>query len=99
MAHDYSIQFPGGITLVVHLQNPHPVDMTVKFSDGGGVHFTYPADHDNKGKVEFIEPVICEPGSGFDHRVRPGSLGTSNATGSPASDVAIQYNDPEGSHM
>jgi len=100
MAHDYPIQFPGGITVVVHLQNPHPVDLSVNFADGGGVHFTYLPDHGNKGRADLIGTAKKEIGSGgFDFRVRPGSSGPTSSAGSPASDIAIQFNDPGGSHM
>jgi hypothetical protein len=33
----FYIQFPGNIMLEVHLQNPHPVNLTVRFSDNSGV--------------------------------------------------------------
>lgn len=57
-------------------------------------------DHGNKGTADFIGTPKKETGSGgFDIRVRPGSLGPSGAAGSPAMDVAIQYNDPGGSRM
>ena len=95
----YHIKFPGDITLEVLLQNPHPLDLSVKFSDGTGVHFTYDPDHGNKGKADLIGTKPEKISGTFDTRVRPGSLGTAGATGSPRTDVAIQYNDPGGSRM
>lgn len=38
----FHIKFPGNIILEVHLQNPHPVNLTVRFADGAsGVNFSY----------------------------------------------------------
>lgn len=101
----FHIQFPGNIMLEVHLQNPHPVNLTVKFSDDSGVNFSYSPDSPgtHKGKAEYFGSAnpktgtfaSAKPGvstSSFDRKLPPAST--------PAgSDVFILYNDPGGSRM
>jgi hypothetical protein len=89
----YHIKFPGNITLEVHLQKPHPVNLTVRFPDQvSGVTFSYSPE--GAGVASHFGSVVHEHGtSDPENRVRPAtapSLGT---------DVAIQYNDPGGSRM
>lgn len=100
----YHVRFPGGITLEVRLQDPHPVDLTVKFSDGSGVHFTYAPDKGNHGNADTFGGAAREPASGIVPgtlvRVRPAkSTGSGMLAGPATTDVAIQYYEPQGSRM
>ena len=101
----YDIRFPGDITLRVLLQHPHPLDLTVIFADGSGVHFTYGPDHDNKGKADVTggadHQVLSHVDPDTDYvRVRPASQrGISSSALSPATDIGIQYYEPGGSRM
>jgi len=95
----YHITFPGNLTLEVHLQKPHPVNLRVVFPDKvSGVDFSYsPA---GVGAATPFGPVDHEHGtSDPENRVRPKTTPAASAGGSPGIDLAIQYNDPGGSRM
>jgi hypothetical protein len=108
----FYIQFPGNIMLEVHLQNPHPVNLTVRFSDNSGVIFSYSPDSPgtHKGKAEMLGSTKPESGpfasaktkggtSGFDTRLRPATAPAAGAIAGSGGDVFILYNDPGGSRM
>jgi len=94
----YHIQFPGNIMLEVHLQNPYPVNLTVRFSDNSGVNFSYSGA--NHGTVETFGSAVPESGtSAFDTRLRPATAPAAGAMAAAGVDVSILYNDPGGSRM
>jgi hypothetical protein len=96
MARTFHIKFPGDIILGVQLQDPHPVNLTVTFPNGGGgVKFSY--SHEHGGKEELFGSAVREDGSKYQNRVRPAPARAARAVGSAANDVAIEYNDPGGS--
>lgn len=95
----YHITFPGNITLEVHLQKPHPVNLKVVFPDKvSGVDFSYsPEGVGAATPFGFFdhEKNTSEP----ENRVRPKTTPAASAGRSPGMDLAIQYNDPGGSRM
>jgi|SRR5882672_5956396 len=108
----FYIQFPGNIMLEVHLQNPHPINLTIRFSDDSGVKFSYSPDAPgtHKGKAEYFGSANPKPGtfasakpgggtSSFDSKLPPATAPASGAVGASGGDVFILYNDPGGSRM
>lgn len=93
----FHIQFPGDLTLEVHLQNPHPVNLTVRFPDQvSHVDFSYSPD--SGGQAKYFGSFERDSGAKFEIRVRPSSPAGASATlGSPMNIAAIEFNDPGGS--
>jgi hypothetical protein len=99
----FHIKFPGNIILEVHLQDPHPVHLTVRFPDNaGGVNFSYSPElpRNLRGRADTFGPVIPEKGTDYANRVRPSSpIGAATAHASVMNEIAIEFNDPGGSRM
>jgi hypothetical protein len=99
----FHIKFPGNIILEVHLQDPHPVHLTVRFPDNvGGVDFTYSPGlaPSLRGVAEPFGEVALEKGTDYPTRVRPSSPALATTAHVLAmNQIGIEFNEPGGSRM